>query len=136
MPFTTTICVQNLVISSFFKKWANPGLFLVYFRSFQTNIITIFRKNNCEKCPSSIRCLDSNPRPLEREPLPITTRPGLPPDLFIFSLKCCFLKRLGLTHNRSRGLPTFYRSFNSCNKILSTSSTWTAYGCITRGSRP
>ena len=26
----------------FFLKWTNPGRFLVYFRSFQTNIITIF----------------------------------------------------------------------------------------------
>ena len=25
--------------SVFFKKWANPGLFFVYFRSFQTNNI-------------------------------------------------------------------------------------------------
>ena len=32
-----------------------------------------------KKCPSSKRCRDSNPRPLERESLPITTRPGLPP---------------------------------------------------------
>ena len=30
-----------------------------------------------KKCPSSIKCWDSNPRPLERESLPITTRPGL-----------------------------------------------------------
>ena len=30
-------------------------------------------------CPSSIRRRDSNPRPLDHEPPPITTRPGLPP---------------------------------------------------------
>ena len=60
------------------KKWSNPGLFFIYFRSLQTNI-TIFTTNQCEKmsCPSSIRRQDSNPRPLERESLPITTRPGL-----------------------------------------------------------
>ena len=34
----------------------------------------------CEKCPSSIWCRDSNPRPLEHESLPITTRSGLPPQ--------------------------------------------------------
>ena len=62
----------------FFLKWANPGLFFVYFRSFQTNI-TIFTTIICEKCPSSIPCRDSNSRPSERESLPITTRPGLPP---------------------------------------------------------
>ena len=31
------------------------------------------------KCPSSIRCRDSNPRPFKHESPPITTRPGLPP---------------------------------------------------------
>ena len=30
--------------------WANPGLFFVYFQSFQTNINTIFTTNQCEKC--------------------------------------------------------------------------------------
>ena len=59
----------------YFFKWANPGLFLVYFRSFQTNIITNFTTNICEKM-SIIRCRGSNPRPSERESLPITTRPG------------------------------------------------------------
>ena len=38
---------------SYFFKWANPGLFFVYFWSFQTNIITIFTTNICEKCPSN-----------------------------------------------------------------------------------
>ena len=33
----------------------------------------------CEKmlCPFSIWCKDSNPRPLEHESSPVTTRPGL-----------------------------------------------------------
>ena len=31
-----------------FLNWANPGLFFVYFRSFQTNN-TIFTTNECEK---------------------------------------------------------------------------------------
>ena len=57
------------------KKWANPGLFFVSFRSFWTNI-TIFTTNICEKCPSSKWCRDSNSWPLECESLPITTRPG------------------------------------------------------------
>ena len=40
----------------FFKKWTNPDLFFVYFRTFQTNIIKIFTTDQCEKisCPSSI----------------------------------------------------------------------------------
>ena len=65
-------------INQSFFKWANPGLFFVYFRSFQTNI-TILHQIYVKKCPSSIRCQDLNPRPFERESLPITTRPGLPP---------------------------------------------------------
>ena len=37
-------------IAFFKKKCANPGLFFVYFRSFQTNINSIFTLNQCEKC--------------------------------------------------------------------------------------
>ena len=32
-----------------------------------------------KKCPSSLRCRDSNPRPSDRESPPQTTRLGLPP---------------------------------------------------------
>ena len=63
---------------SFSKKWANPGFFFVYFWSFQTNIITIFTTNICEKCPSSIRCQDLNSQPSEQESLPITTSTRAP----------------------------------------------------------
>ena len=60
-----------------------PGLFIVYFQSFQTNMVTIFTTYQYEKmsCPSSIQHRDSNQRPSEHEPPPITTRPGLPPTL-------------------------------------------------------
>ena len=60
--------------------WDNPALFFVYFQSFQANN-TIFTTNLCEKmpkCPSSIRCRHSNPRPFEHELSPITTRLRLP----------------------------------------------------------
>ena len=50
------------------------------FSSFQPNI-TSFTTNKCEKCPSSIRCWDSNPRHSEHKSSPITTRPGLLPRL-------------------------------------------------------
>ena len=33
-----------------------------FFSSFQTNV-TVLTTNKCEKCPSSIQCWDSNPRP-------------------------------------------------------------------------
>ena len=54
------------------KKWTNPGLFFVYFRSFQSNN-TFLTTNQCDKCPSSIRHRDSNPQPFKRELSPITT---------------------------------------------------------------
>ena len=64
--------------SYFFKKWANLGLFFVYFRYFQTNN-TIFTTNQCEKmsCPSSIWRQDLNNQPLKQQSSPITTRSGL-----------------------------------------------------------
>ena len=73
-----TVSTQD--VHKVFFKWASPGLFYVYFRSFQTNI-AIFTTNICEKCPSSIRCRDSSPQPLEHGSLPITIRPGLPPNI-------------------------------------------------------
>ena len=73
---------ERMLFSFFFKKMANPSLFFIYFRSFQTNF-TIFTTNKCEKCPSSIWHRVSNTRPLDRECLPITTRPGLPPKAFL-----------------------------------------------------
>ena len=50
-------------------KMGHPRPLLCSFSSFQTNI-TIFTTNKCEKCPSSIRCWDSNPRTLEPESSP------------------------------------------------------------------
>ena len=58
----------------FFKKWANPGLFLVYFQSFQTTI-QFLQPINVNKCPSKICRQESNPQPLKLEPSHITTRP-------------------------------------------------------------
>ena len=60
-----------------FLKMGHPGLFLFYFRAFQTNIDTMFTTKQCEKCPSSIRRQDLNPRPFEHELSPITARPEL-----------------------------------------------------------
>ena len=80
--------ILNTLFHLLFFKWANPALFFVYFRSFQTNITTIFTTNQCEKCTSSIWQWDSNPRPFEQESSPITTRPGLPPFHLLFDY-CC-----------------------------------------------
>ena len=45
-----------------------------------------FTAHKCEKmpCPSSIWHQDLNPWPLEHESSPITTRPGLPPQVQIY----------------------------------------------------
>ena len=80
------------------KKWANPGLFFVYFQSFSNKQYNFYKKY-VKKCPSSIRCRDSNPRPLKREAFPITTRPGLPPFRRVGSKilqLTYFLKKLGI----------------------------------------
>ena len=71
---------QSLCSNLILKKWANPGLFFIYFWYFQTNN-TIFTPNQCEKMlfTSSIQHRYSNPQPLEHESSPKTTRPGLPP---------------------------------------------------------
>ena len=61
-----------------FFKWANPSLFFIYFRPFNT--LQFFQQINVTKCPSSTRCRDSNSRPLGHEYPPITTRPGLQPQ--------------------------------------------------------
>ena len=66
------------------KKWANPGLFLVYFRSFSNKHFNFsnkhfnFSNKQCNKWPCSIWCLGSNLQPSDCELHPITTRPGLP----------------------------------------------------------
>ena len=56
-------------------------LLLFVFDLFKQTSLQFLQKIYVKKCPSSIRCRDSNPQPLECESLPITTRPGLPPML-------------------------------------------------------
>ena len=58
----------------FFQKWANPGLFLIYFRLFK-HTLQFLQQINVKKCPSSMRCRYSNSQPLVHESPPITTRP-------------------------------------------------------------
>ena len=48
------------------------------FHSIFSSCFILFISILSKKSPSSIRCRDSNPRPLVRESPPITTRPGLP----------------------------------------------------------
>ena len=102
------IVLQNLVLiiatiryykcRFYFKKWAIPGLFFVYFKSLQTNINTILQQKYVKICPSSIRHWDSNPRPSECESPPITTRPGHLPtnrDSYLMSLVAITIDEFG-----------------------------------------
>ena len=49
-----------------------------------SSLFSVFTTDKCEKYQSRIICYDSNSQPLEHEPHPITTRPGLLHKLF-----CC-----------------------------------------------
>ena len=54
------------------------------FGLFKQTSLKLFQQIYVKKCPSSIRCWDSNLQPLEHESPPITTRPGLPPYGAVF----------------------------------------------------
>ena len=58
----------------------------VYFRSFSNKHYKFLQQIDVKKCPFSIWYRDSNPRPLEHESLPITTRPGSRPILLLFHI--------------------------------------------------
>ena len=65
-------------------RWAIPCIFLFIFGG-SKQTLQFLQQTDVKKCPSSIPCQVSNPQPLERESLPITTRPGLPPNKTIFT---------------------------------------------------
>ena len=71
-----------LYLYMFFKKSVFLASFCL-FSSFQTNTT----KCICERCPFSIRCQDSNAQPSDYESPPITTRPGLPPNICMLYLQ-------------------------------------------------
>ena len=66
--------LRNLFLT---KKWADPGLFFVYFHPLKQTI-QFLQQINVKKCPSSIRRQDSNSQPSDYQSPPLTTRPGLP----------------------------------------------------------
>ena len=71
-------------------KYAIIGLFLIYFRSFQTNFTT----NQCEKCQSIIRCWDSNLNINLNANQYLTLLKTLLHFEFIFITLCIFVKIL------------------------------------------
>ena len=62
------------------KNGPTPASFLFIFCLF-IQTMQFLQQIYVRKYPSSIQCWDSNPRLSERESLPITTRPGLPPSV-------------------------------------------------------
>ena len=67
---------NNLEDVVFFKKMGKPQLLLRLFSVF-SNKQNIFSANQCEKCLFSLWRRDLDPRLLQHESSPKTTRPGL-----------------------------------------------------------
>ena len=85
-PINTKLCKGKNDFTTCFFKGQPRSLFHLFsaFSNKQYN----FKTNQCEKmsCPSSIRCQDSNPRPLDHESSLIITRPALPPTLQLVTI--------------------------------------------------
>ena len=58
--------------------WVKTIIVQVENTLFKQTSLQFFQQMYVKKCPSSIWYRDSNPQPLERDSLPITTRPVLP----------------------------------------------------------
>ena len=56
-----------------FLKWANPGLFFVYFHLFKQTL-QFSQQINVKKCPSSIQSWDSNSQPYDYESPHLTVK--------------------------------------------------------------
>ena len=77
----------SLSVYLFFFNGPIPASFSFIFGFFKQTL-QFLQQIYVNKCPSSIQCWDANPQPLERESLPITTGPGLPPKWWhSYSLK-------------------------------------------------
>ena len=113
----------KLLWNLFFKNGPTPASF-VYFRSFQTNIVTIFTTNKCEKCPSSIWCRDSNSQPSDYESPLLTTRPGLPPKMLIILSAGLILLLLTLKHLGKSGHTCLSAVTRKC---VLKSTNWSKY---------
>ena len=71
---------EKIKFKLFFKKMGQPWPLFHLFPVFSNKHYNFLQQIYVKKCSSSIWCQDSNPRPLECESPPITTRPGLPPN--------------------------------------------------------
>ena len=77
-------CLFSL-FSTIFLKWVISGHFFVYFQPFFKKTIHNFYylQYNLQKMAFQylVLCWDLNPQPLDLKSPPITTRPGLPPNI-------------------------------------------------------
>ena len=110
ISFALIACIQYFRDTSlnyvFLKQMGHPRPLLSFiFGLFKQTLQ--FYNNICEKCPSSIRYRDSNPRPLERESPPITTRPGLPLFAYLSYLKMPATSITFSNHTLLTDLPTY-----------------------------
>ena len=83
LTFHTSGPIQLLSLSTnelhSVQFYRHSASFSFIFGLFKQTSLQFLHQIYVKKCPSSIRYRDSNLRPSERESLPITTRPGLPP---------------------------------------------------------
>ena len=70
--------IETVLGRRIFLNGPTPASFSFIFGLFKQTL-QFLQQKYVKKCPSSKRCRDSNPQPLEFESLPITTKPGLPP---------------------------------------------------------
>ena len=77
---------------TYFFKWANLGLFFIYFHHFKQTL-QFLQQINVKKCPSSIGRRELNSQPSDYKSPPLTTRPGLPPLTYFLCGKA-FHRRL------------------------------------------
>ena len=78
--FLSLYISHNYLLTIFLKIGQPRPLFRLFSVSIQQTSLQLLQQIYVKKCPSSVQCRDSNPQPLERESLPITSQPGLPPS--------------------------------------------------------
>ena len=83
------VAISTVMICRVFLKNGPTLAFFCLFLVFSNKHYKFLQQIYVKKCPSSIWWRDLNPRSLERESPPITTRPGLPPNMSSFIYRSC-----------------------------------------------
>ena len=88
------------------------------FSSFFNQISQFLQQINVNKCPYSIRCRDSNSRPLKHESPPITTRPRLPPGNKSLTRRWKFNVRMTMRMTTATAAAVTFALLSNFHKIL------------------